>query len=276
MPKIVEAPQPSPLLAGSLRSTVTVTENADRLLDGVTFRPHPCGTGHLLELCPTEPDSKTITGSGGAVEFDGFGFWEGDTCTTLSREDFGEAVRRIREKLDRASSWYLEQGLWTLSLATTDAENLTGTADPAGIVPAVSELVGAVNDDLRGDRAIIHVPQSAVPYLEFYGLVDRQANILRLAGTDHVFVAGAGYPGTDPSGNPADVGTTWFYVTGPVRAEMSSIDAVGGAEYEVIDRATNNVEVRLERAAAVWFDPCIHAGINVCLPDPGPACEVVT
>ena len=282
MPVTVPAPPQTQTNAGSFWTVADVTDfpatdegdALSRLMDGITFRPEACGDGGIVELCPDEPVTKDISAPLGVADFPSYGFWEGDTCSTLSGAGvYEETSRRVTDRLNRSRSWWVEQAIWEGSIATSDATNLTGTGAASGLVPAMKALIEAMNDDLRGSRGVVHVAQSVLPFLEFYNLVTRSANMLQVSGTDHVYVTGTGYPGTDPDGDPPGEAETWIYATGPIAVRASGIRLVPGVEFQAIDRSVNDVAVRAEMAAAPYFDPCAHLAINACLPDPGPPCE---
>jgi hypothetical protein len=81
-------------------------------------------------------------------------------------------------------------------------------------------MVAALDAALGGERGIVHVPHFLVPYLQFYGQIDRQGNVLTLNHTDHLIVAGTGYDGSDPDGT-VTAGEPWIYGTGPVGVAVS-------------------------------------------------------
>lgn len=283
MPKPVEAPAQVPLRTG-LFTVADVDFNFDFDLDGISFRPESCGSGGIIELCPDDPVTKTITAPDGPTTRPAYALWEGDECSTLTgRAVYNTTRERVVAKLERKTQNYVENALWTGAPATaiTDNSALASTAatdvtpgTTAGIVPAIAAMIEGLDDALEGGRGIIHVPQFALPWLRFYGLVTRVGNVLQVTDTDHVYVAGSGYPNTDPDGNVLDLadGYVWFYGTGAVRVKLSTISVIPEVEYQAIDRSVNNVEVRAERAAAAYFDPCAHLAVEACIPDPGPAC----
>lgn len=258
----------------------------DRLLDGYEFRQDNCLSGGFVDLC--EGGTKTIGTPGGTVCVSPVGLWSGDKCSTLTGPQIvADTIDRAVARLDITSSFKLEQALWTGTpqqtaelacpdsvLASESADDITPVAGPLDVVPAFSLLLEELDDALQGARGVIHMPALALPYATFYGLVTRRDNRLQVANTDHLVIAGSGYPGTDPDGQAAAAGETWFYATGTVEYVLTSPFVPGGDDpASLIDRTVNTVEVRAERGAAAWFDPCAHLALNVCLPNPGPGCE---
>jgi hypothetical protein len=248
------------------------------MFEGVSFKPELCLNGTLLELCPTEPVTKTITPGDGPVTVPTYGIWQGDVCSTnAGRDVFEETSARVFRALDVNTSYKTEQALWdglgtitdSSALASTAADDINGGA-VVGVTTGMSDMIAALNAVLGGARGVIHVAQQLVPILDFYGLVFRNGNILQVPGTDHVIVAGTGYSGNGPDGAAPLAGETWIYGTGPVNVLLSSIQVVPEFPAEAIDRSTNSVEVRAERAVAAYFNPCAHIAVNVCLTEPGP------
>lgn len=281
MARPVAAPQFTPNNVGSLLSAANVLDNQERLGNGVAFKPEDCTNGGTLQLCPAEPVEKTITAGDGPVTVPTYADWFGQVCSTNANPDvFDETVERARRGLEIRRSNKIEAALWSGIGTITDSSALASTAADdinsgvaVGIVPALADMVTALNDVLGGARGVIHMTQDlAAAYQNFYGLVVRNGNMLQVANTDHVVVAGTGYPGTDPDGNTPPAGETWIYGTGPVNVLMSSIDIVAPFAGQSIDRSTNSVEVRAEFAFAAYFNPCAHIAVAVCTPDPGPEC----
>jgi len=277
----IPAPTQVETRAGNIFSVADRTDIPDLHIGDGQFRPEPGGTGGIIELCGDT--TKTIDTPTGVVDVAAFGFWEGDKCSQMSGPDTYDNTRsRVVAKLERSTAYYVEEGLWTGSptavpsssesvLASTAADDINGGI-LKGIVPAMSDMIDALNDALRGSRGVVHVPQSLIPFLEFYGMVTRTGNVLQVAGTDHVYVAGAGYPNTDPDGSAPDAGEWWIYGTGAVNVRLGPVGGFPSQPFEALDRSINLVEVRAERAALAYFDPTAHIAVAVCTPDPGPAC----
>lgn len=284
MPRLAPTPVSTRTQAGSLRNTVVWQEPVDRLLDTVSFRPEQCVAGGLLEACPAEPVEKTIAPSDGPTTAPVHTLWEGSVCSTAADPNqVEETLARAVNALDLSLSHKMEEALWTGGAygpfaLPTDLGAATTLASPAaddvnsgtavGVVTGIADMVEALNAVLGGRKGIIHIPQWAMTHLNFYGLVSRNGNSLTVANTDHLILSGTGYDGSDPDGNPPSAGETWIYGTGTVNALVSE-QFIPDPQ---INRAINEIEVRAERNAAVYFSPCAHIGLPICLPDPGPEC----
>ena len=247
---------------------------SERLGDGVAFKAIDCLNGGIIEIC--EPSEKTLSDPDGVQTWPSFGFYEGAKCSTNANPSVIEETAAIAlRKLERNFSYWVERGLWTGAPATAPiaanalaAQAVDDLGGPVGLITGFSRLVAALNAATGGNVGLIHGEQALVPFLSWYNLITRNGNILQVTGSDHIFVAGTGYTGTDPDGTAAAEGFSWLYATGAVKVVHSEIFIPTPA----VDRSVNEIEVRAEAAAAAVFNPCAHIGIEVCLPDPGPDC----
>ena len=279
MPRTLPTPTRTRVRAGSLRDTLGIAweENADRLVDTGTFFGGVCHVPHdLFDTCADDLN-KTGTSGEGSVEVPVFGFYESGTCTTAADPSVIERLMTdVAQKAANSQSFNVERGLWNGRADSVPAADTwflasSGAADPnggvaTGIVPGLADMVTALDAALGGERGIVHVPHFLIPFLQFYGQIDRQGNVLSLNHTDHLLVAGTGYDGSDPDGN-VTAGEPWIYGTGPVGVLVSPTINLSSVDWE-----TNTLTVYSENSAAAYFSPCAHIGIPVCIPDPGPEC----
>lgn len=269
--------------ANNVGSLVTTAEviTGERMAP-ISFRPEKCGPGETYDPCAG--DTKTVPE--GVDKQTWYPYWlvEGDDC---NRSDgpgvFEETRARAQRALEVNTSFLIERAFWTglvnnvvptdanPALADTAAFQPNGTV-AVGLTTGLWDIIEYFNDTIGGSIGFVHVEQRVVPFLMFYGLATVDGRFLRVAGTDHLFVAGTGYPGTDPSGNAPAAGESWIYGTSPVAVRMDGITVVPSLESEALDRADNTIEVRAERLAVAYWDGCAHVGTAVCLEDPGPEC----
>jgi hypothetical protein len=288
---ISRTPVPAPLRnvnrAGSLLASA-LTPDGPRWHGGIEYRPE---LDNLTQSWnPTGTENKTIADPPANVQYDPYVIWQGSSEWAAASR-YEDEARRTRDALDVQTSYMIEQILWTnlvdgvdyglthpnVALADTSAASLVtpNGITAVGIVTGIHDMLEALNLYLGGARGMIHTSQKLVPFLEFYGLIVRQGNILQVAGTDHILVAGTGYTGSDPSLNSA-AGEVWLYGTSPVEVRTSEIYMNPGSEREALNRVTNTLEIRAERMAMASFDYTVcHVGIPVCIPDPGPDCSGV-
>lgn len=280
MPATVATPTPTRVRAGSLRDSLGILwqENVDRLVDTAAFFGGVCFTEHeLFDPCDDNLSKDGAEGAG-TVTVPVFGVYQSGTCTTAADPSVVERLTGdVSRAFDNHLSREVERALWngrddsnpavdTWFLASAGANDInTGTA--VGIVPGLSDMVAALDAALGGERGVIHVPHFLLPFLQFYGQIEREGNVIRLQHTDHIVVAGTGYNGADPDGN-VTAGEPWIYGTGPVAVAVSP--TVG--PFAAIDWEINELVVIAEASAAAYFSPCAHIGLPVCIPDPGPEC----
>lgn len=288
---IARTPVPAPLRnvnrAGSLLASA-LTPDGPRWHGGIEYRPE---LDNLLQTYdPGGTENKTIATVPTNVQYDPYVIWVGSSEWPASSR-YEEEARRIRDNLDVQTSHKIEEVLWTntvdgvdwglahpnVALADTSAASLVtpNGITAVGIVTGFHDMIEALNLYLGGARGMIHTSQRLIPFLNHYQLIVRQGNILQVAGTDHILVAGTGYSGSDPSLNSA-AGEVWLYGTAPVEVRISDIFMNPGTEREALNRVTNTLEIRAERMAMASFDYTVcHVGIPVCIPDPGPDCSGV-
>lgn len=285
----VDAPLRNPTRAGSLIASA-LTPDGPRWYGGIEYRPELDNLTQTWEPHSSSPATKTIASVPESVQYDPYVIWVGSSEFPASSR-YDEEARRVTTNLDVQTSHKVEEVLWSnqvdatdygathpnIALADTSAASLItpNGITAVGIVTGMHDMVEALNLYLGGARGMVHTPQRLVPFLEYYRLIVRQGNMLQIAGTDHILVAGTGYSGSDPSLNTA-AGEVWLYGTPPVEVRLSDIQVVPGSEREALNRTTNTLEVRAERLALASFDYTVcHVGIPVCIPDPGPDCTGV-
>jgi len=219
-----------------------------------------------------------------AVEWDAFGIFIGETCSTIGT-DLDALASRVESRLRIQTPHLVEQVFSTLILQdasdfTDDhpnvplydisATDVTGTGTPVGLVTGFSLLAEGLADTIGSAQGFIHAPIELGPFLEFYGLVFVDGNQLRTRLTDHIVVLGTGYSGAGPD-QEEDEGVTWVYATSPVEVRLGEID-VSGTDRSSMVRSVNDFEIRATRPVLAHWDLSAHLAVPICTPDPGPDC----
>lgn len=255
-------------------------------VEGITYLPHRYDGGESFDpSCLALPELQLEDGAGpmDAVSWDVAAIYWPESCPNIIPAEIADLRRRAAAGLEDHRSDLIENLLWTnevdgsdfatsgaghpnVGLANAAATTLGGGA--VGVVPAMSLLLEALADSLHGVRGMIHVPLEALPYLDFYGQVTTAGNQLLAGSSDHLVVAGSGYPGTSPAGAIPGAGFTWFYATSQVDVRLGPIDIFD----PVVDRLSNTAIARAIQAVIVSWDRQAHFAVQVCLPDPGPEC----
>lgn len=279
------------------------TSDVNRWGSGIAYRPELSfmrpdpegeegdtieGPGEYIECAvegETDQADKVAVAGHGAVEWDPYVLYDGDTCTTMG-SDYDITRERAVSSLTRQTSHLLENVLWTgvvngedfttnhpnTALASSDADLPNGTST-VGVVTAVGLMVEELSVTLGGLQGMIHVPAYLIPLLDFYGLITRVGDTNMLFAGDHMIVTGTGYDGSGPSGQSAGIleGQAWIYGTSLVAVRLSGIFAAPSEAQVYVDMDTNDIIVLAERLALAEWDRTAHIGVNVDLTDPGPA-----
>jgi hypothetical protein len=268
-----------------LFSVVGDGSTADRhWKNGVIHQPDACEPAlSTLNPCPAvtglgKSPSATGIGTNGASPFTIYAWID---CGPVAQAP-AEADRRVRAALDRGAPRAVELVFWTGSVSTTGAPEISphlaadsevlDVGDRATVQLAASpvttgsttvdvvEAIGLLEEglgDCYGGVGVIHVPRTALAHLAAEGLIERDGSQLKTIG-GNLIAAGAGYPGTGPSGADPAVGHEWFYATGAV--DMYEGNIVMTSSYaEAVDRANNSLVLIAERTYVLTWDCCLFA-----------------
>ena len=248
-------------------------------IDGASF--DPCETFTIVE------------DESGIQTWNSWGIAIGEECSTLNAADGTvEAMeKRAVDRLTAQTSYLAEYTFWTglvggatfaaLGFANTPLSaaavtDLTPSDTEAGVVEAFGLVNEYLSDTLRGLRGVIHVAPQALPYLSFYGVVQRDGFTLGTTLGDHLVICGSGYQGTGPGNVPVPNNRTWIYGTSMVRVGaspiVSNVGVYGAADAQNTARHGNTAKAIAYRAVLAEWDNVAHCGVRVCLTDPGPTC----
>lgn len=300
--QLVDAPTFTPSPYGLLSVVQTPSTGDAHWLNGVTWPSYCPDAGQATyDECiavtgsggpPPEPSVKTTNVDvvhRGATPFTAYARFD---CATVGNEN---AIETAREALARTETFQVERTFWTglVDGKTLAFPHLAADAeveDSAGILlqtVASPVATGAALDiatglglleqglaDCFGGTGVIHVPVKLLPTLDALSLLrvvnarnvgtgrfDRQLQTLN----GNLVAAGAGYPGTSPTGASTTADATWIYATGPVFMRRGDVKILSGNS--AINRETNNVEMIAERTYVFGFD-CCHVAVQVSLGTP--------
>ena len=261
-------------------------EDVTRLGNGISYNPIAVtmGVGVGFDPCDVTIADPDESDTADTVEWQAWGLQVSLSCSTLTggADLIADQEARVRAKMEAQSSYAGERIFWSGDINGVDtmagqgwgnswlANGVTAlnlSANEVGVVTAFGLIHEYLADTLDGLRGVIHVPPILLPYLAYYQLVTRDAFTLGTTLGDHIVAAGSGYLGTDPDGADPATGITWIYATSMVRTAQT--DVVVRSE---IDRAENLVIATASRTQLAEWDLQAHAAVEVCLPDPGPAC----
>jgi hypothetical protein len=129
---------------------------------------------------------------------------------------------------------------------------------PQTMSAGIGMLEGALAACYVG-AGVIHVPQAAIPQLAFLGMIYRDGKNLRTYNGNLV-IAGAGYPGTSPSGAAPPTGTTWIYATGQMFIYRGDITTF--TRESSLNRTNNTFKAVAQRTYVLGWD-CCHFAVQV-------------
>lgn len=122
-----------------------------------------------------------------------------------------------------------------------------------------------------GLPGVIHAPMRAAAYIKNSHLVEKETPTDVWKTPPGTKVSFGNYAGVNPTGGPATAGSVWIYITGQVAVWRSPDSALLDIPFrQVINRATNTIDIVLEREYVVAYD-CYSAGIEAVLAPPAEA-----
>jgi len=215
---------------------------------------------------------------------------EGDGCAPGERNAIADFRARASRALLANESRKLELELWSgrvahaggfqLDVGTSIGNNWLANPDTAtdlGIVGLAFALGEAVQylAETTTEQGMIHAQPRVVSAWWSAQLLRREGNVIYENTNDHVVVPGTGYSGLAPdvnndtpeSGAISSGSTSSIYATSMVNVAEDDVVVLGDAA-DGVDRATNQILVRAERAVLAWWDNCAHGHIEVDLADP--------
>lgn len=286
---VVDPPAFTPSPFGLLTALTPVASGNQHWQNGVTWQSmclDPMGDS-------TYDDCLVVTGAGavpeppaktanvtldlrGATPFTAYAKF---SCATVGNNE----ARQIGERaLAISESWQVERALWT-GLAggqpvvfphlAANAEVVDPNVNGAVLQTAASIVVtgGAVDvatglglleerlANCSNGVGYIHVPVKVLPTLDAHGLVRNTNGFLKTLN-GNIVIAGAGYPGTSPSGVAPATGESWIYATGAMFMYRSGVRVTG--DVDSLNRSNNTYDMIAERNYVIGWD-CCHAAILV-------------
>jgi hypothetical protein len=260
MRKAVEPIPGTPLPHGILNACTTVVDVQDpHELMGVEWLALGCSpVRHWIDPCYTDESPGESPGEPARKEFDRpqieaadpITLYAGAECSAMGWS-FEEAVEHARATMELGEQHGLEAAFWSTRL-TQDVTDLTPAAGPVTPAQGVAALEGCLAESYGG-QGILHVPAGLAALLGCCNVLteDPASGQLRtLAGNCAIIGAGYSAMNTGPGGIPAEPGTAWLYITGPVHIRRGPLDVIPDRSASVNIR-TNDRRVLLERTYVV-------------------------
>jgi hypothetical protein len=261
----VEATPGAPLPYGLITAATPVLVTDLHDLNGVEWEPMSCAEAQTTSWCPPPEDPKLFT-SGGLLQAQPVTVYYGYKCPPVGKpkpeaDTYARAGLAIGEP--RALEAWVQE-----NVLVPAATNLT-PGGPLPVPSAVSLLEGTMAV-AYGGVGVIHAPAGASALLAAeHQLVKEGARMLTWLGNRVALGAGYQAANLDPNGDPAEPGTFWLYISGPVTVLQEQPDLPGrqpsppsGVEQAwqgVIDTVLNDRYVLAERTSVVMVECGVFA-----------------
>ncbi|QKW06936.1 cupin [Streptomyces sp. NA04227] len=188
--------------------------------------------------------------------------YAGAECSTIGWS-YEEAREHAEATLALGEQKALEAAFWRRKL-TRYAIDLTPDGGPLTVSQGVAALEGCLAESYGG-VGVIHIPASAAALLGCCDLaLENPATgaLSTLAGNCVVIGAGYSAENTGPGGTPADPGTAWLYITGPLVIRRGPSVTTPDRPGPSVNIRTNDRRVLIERTFVVGTT-CTVCAVNV-------------
>ncbi|PKA32840.1 cupin [Streptomyces sp. SM8] len=260
MRKAVEPITGTPLPHGILNACTTVVDVDDvHELMGVEWLGLGCSpVRHWVDPCLTDESPGESPGEPAVKIFDRpeieaadpITLYAGAECSALGWS-YAEAVEHARATMDLGEQQGLEAAFMASHLSQ-QAVDLTPAEGPVSVAQGVAALEGCLAESYGG-VGVLHVPAGVAALLGCCNILREDpvtGDLRTLAGNCAVIGAGYSALNVGPGGLPAEPGTTWLYITGPVHIRRGPLDTIPDRSASVNIR-TNDRRVLLERSYVV-------------------------
>jgi hypothetical protein len=275
--KAVEAIGGTPLPYGILGSCATITDVTDEHeLMGVEWLAlgccpvldwkDPCwneespgeespGATPVKEFCrPTAEHASPIT------------VYAGAECSALGWS-YAEAREHAEATMALGEQQALEAAFWRDKLAM-EAVDLTPEGGPVNVAQGVAALEGCLAESYGG-VGTLHVPAGVAALLGCCEIVREDpatGNLRTLAGNCVTIGAGYSAMNTGPGNLPAEPGTAWIYITGPLVIRRGPVETVPAQPGPSVNTRNNDRRVLVERTYVVGTTCTVCAvQVTTCL-----------
>lgn len=171
--------------------------------------------------------------------------YSGAECGTIGWS-YAEAREQVLATLELGQQRAVEEALWRYTIAP-QAVDLTPPEGPVSIAQGVAALEGCLAESYGG-QGVLHVPAGVAALLGCCNVVREFGDGLRtLAGNCVTTSAGASAINEGPDGLPAEPGTAWLAISGPVYIRRGPVDVIPDRPAPAVDYRYNTLRVLAER-----------------------------
>lgn len=283
---LVDPPRRQPMPYGLFTAVDERVVDDPHLLAGVEYMPLCGGSGTTFDWCVTGGPGPGFYGTAART------FRAATPFTVFSEVDCAPVGTWDQEREDARSilqateQYQVENAFWTGAVGglanqayphlaassalttpvvtnglqvTLQTQAVIVSGGPLSAPAAIGQLEGALAACYDG-QGIIHAPETAIPALANLNMLKERGGKL-YTQNGNIVVAGAGYPGTSPSGATPQPGTTWLYATGQIFMYRGAVQDVAREEAS-LDRSINTLKMRAYRTYVLGWD-CCHFAVQI-------------
>lgn len=191
-----------------------------------------------------------------------------------------DRFKSVLRQLEAVTQKSVERELWEGVIAIGEGSKTPFLRDDSCVVinsgtamspaKAVALLEFSIAEQSAfGEQGVIHMTRDVASILGSQGLLRFEDSDVQTVGGTPV-VIGSGYTGTGPLSEGAAVSTStsrWIYATGTIGIHLGKSEVVNdnlGQAYDLSGNK-NDLKIKANRPAAVYFDPSIHLAVKVDL-----------
>lgn len=175
--------------------------------------------------------------------------YAGVECSTMGWS-WDEAREHVLAALELGEQAALEAAWWRTGLASR-AVDLTPEEGPVSVAQGVAALEGCLAESYGG-IGVLHVPAGVAALLGCCNILRENTPGLRTwAGNCAVLGAGYSLENSSPDGMPAEPGTAWMYISGPVHIRRGPVDLIPDRRGAATDIRYNDLRLLAERTYVV-------------------------
>jgi len=241
-------------------------------VEGVQWETLACapasGIGQVCvegDQTPTGLPKNLDLGGGDAGTADVFTVYGSYSCNPIGAPSLQTMQDRATEHLLAREEARVEQAVWTGDLDNTGFAAGAEDVGAGSLKRSVARLEGWLATEY-GSKGVIHMPRDVALLAVDAGVVEVKGNALQTKMGTPV-VAGAGYPGTGPTGQARGTNTAYIYATPAMLGYRSDVFPGVDPVEAGLDRSTNMLHAISERTYAVGWDPCGTAFALATLPE---------
>lgn len=239
-------------------------------IEGVQWETLACapasGIGQVcVEGAVTGLPKNLDLGGGDMGEALPFTIYGSYSCNPVGSPGPQAMADRATEHLLSREEARVEQAIWTGDLDNVgfaeDAENVGA----GSLKRVIARLEGWLAREY-GSKGVIHMAREVALLAIDIGMLEVKGTGLQTKlGTP--VVAGAGYPGTGPTGQAPGANTSYVFATPAMLAYRSDVFPGVDPVEAGLDRSTNMLHAVSERTYVVGWDPCGTAFALATLPE---------